>query len=185
MEPQATLPFKYEISSTSGATALSGLPLYLELAHVLGLNTAVTKLLPSRCAAPEWSDAELCINLILLNLAGGDCVTDLDLLRRDEGFQKVVRALACVGLKRRARRDKERVLEKAGPVAMAGEMTFRRFMESFHGPDQNIERVVGTASFVPEHARLKALWQVNCYLLTKLQALRPLEIMTLDADATL
>ena len=125
------------------------------------------------------------MNLILLNLAGGDCVTDLDLLRRDEGFQKVARAVACVGLKRRARRDKERVLQKAGPVAMAGEMTFRRFLESFHGADQDIERVVGTASLVPEHARLKALWQVNCYLLTKLQALRPLEIMTLDADATL
>lgn len=185
MVPQVALPFKYEISSTSGATALAGLPLYLELAHVLGLRTALTELLPLRSAAPDWPDADLCMDLILLNLAGGDCVTDLDLLRRDEGFQKVARAVACVGLKRRARRAKERVLEKAGPVAMAGEMTFRRFLESFHGSDQDIERVVGTAAFVPEHARLKALWQVNRYLLTKLQALRPLKIMTLDADATL
>lgn len=64
---------------------------------------------------------------VLPNLAVGDCVADLELLKRDEGFMKRTRALATVGLQRRERRARERRLAKDGSVAMPSASTAFRF----------------------------------------------------------
>jgi hypothetical protein len=40
--PQGVLPFQYEVEKTPGGmTALAGLPLYLDLAHVMGLRRLI------------------------------------------------------------------------------------------------------------------------------------------------
>jgi len=41
---QGVLPFKYETENkTTGITALAGLPVYLDLAQVIGLNKSIEK----------------------------------------------------------------------------------------------------------------------------------------------
>ena len=88
---QGDLPFKYEEESTnSGMTALGGLPLYLDLASVAGLSKAIDKHLGVRVGGQGWTDSEVVLSLVLLNLAGGDCVEDLRLLEADEGFCRIV-----------------------------------------------------------------------------------------------
>jgi hypothetical protein len=104
MVAQAALPFKYEASTTSGATAFAGLPLYLELSRVVGLGELVEKHLPQRGDGQGWQDADVVTALVLLNLAGGDSVSDLELLRRDDGVVRVLRAVSCAGLTRQQRR---------------------------------------------------------------------------------
>ena len=44
------------------------------------------------------------LSLMLLNLAGGDCVDDLERLEGDDGFCKVLRRIEQKGMKRRERR---------------------------------------------------------------------------------
>jgi hypothetical protein len=185
MVQQTGLPFNYVASTTSGATALAGLPLYLELARVLDLRQQLATQMPARGGGQGWSDADVVLPLVLLNLAGGESVSDLDLLRRDEGFVRIARAVACVGLPRKEARAKARLLAKAGEVPMPSASTVFRFLQSFHGPEQEVERTPGTAVLVPEHARLRGLWQVVASLLTFMQQQRPRETVTLDADATL
>jgi len=185
MVQQSALPFKYESTTTQGATALAGLPLYLELAQVLGLRSLVETHLPARGDGQGWSDADLVQALVLLNLAGGESVSDLELLRRDEGFMRVMRAVACAGLPRKERRAKERLLAKSGEVPLPSASTAFRFLQAFHGPEQEAERTPGTAVIVPEHPRLRGLWEVIAGLLTVMQQHRPLEKATLDCDATL
>ena len=98
MMQQTGLPFKYETSTTSGATAFAGLPLYLELAHAVGLRRLVEEHMPPRGDGQGWSDADIVTALVLLNLAGGEHVADLELLRQDEGFCRVLRCwLGSVG----------------------------------------------------------------------------------------
>jgi len=76
---QGALPFKYEEQRQSGGmTALAGLPVYLDLAHVMGLSRSVQRHLAVR-AGRGWTDPQVVTSLVLLNLAGGDCVDDLDI----------------------------------------------------------------------------------------------------------
>ncbi len=60
-----------------------------------------------------------------------------------------------------------------------------RFLNSFHGAEQEVERTPGTAVIVPEHQRLRGLWQVAAGQLAFMQQHRPRKVVTLDADATL
>ena len=89
---QGALPFKYEEQRRGGGmTALAGLPVYLDLAHVMGLSRSAEKHLSVRASGRGWTDSQVIASLVLLNLAGGDCVDDLDILEADEGFCRVMR----------------------------------------------------------------------------------------------
>ena len=72
---QGVLPFKYEAEKNrSGMTALAGLPTYVELASVCGLQASIARHIGVRRGTQGWSDTQVLMSLILLNLAGGDCV---------------------------------------------------------------------------------------------------------------
>ncbi len=88
MLAQGVLPFRYEAEPTnSGMTALAGLPAYLELAAVSGLTKSIRRHLQV-CAEKKqgWTDSQIVMPLVLLNVAGGDSVDDLRKLEGDEGF---------------------------------------------------------------------------------------------------
>jgi len=121
---QGTLGFQYEVDSApSGLTLLGGLPLYLDLIQTSGLADAVRKHV--RVSGDQgWLDLQMIISLLMLNLAGGDGVADLDRLEDDAGFAAVLRE-AERGLlsrserrqlKTRWRKPRQRVL----PPAFAG-----------------------------------------------------------------
>ncbi len=102
---QGALPFKYEVEKTqTGMTALAGLPVYLDLAEVIGLSKSIQKHLKVRKGSQGWTDSQIVLSLVLLNLAGGDCVKDLQVLEEDEGFCRILRKSEMHGLRRKARR---------------------------------------------------------------------------------
>jgi hypothetical protein len=75
---QGILPFKYETEkNATGMTALAGLPVYLDLAQVMGLSKSIEKHLKVRKGGQGWTDSQIVLPLLLLNLAGGDCVDDI------------------------------------------------------------------------------------------------------------
>jgi len=106
---QGLLPFKYELEqSEAGMTGLGGLPLYLDLAAVMGLSKSIEKHVGVRVGEQGWTDAQVVVALILLNLAGGEHVEDLRRLEEDEGFGRVLRNVEMAGLSRKVRRALER-----------------------------------------------------------------------------
>lgn len=99
MFKQGVLPFRYECEPTeSGMTALAGLPAYLELVIVSGLIDSIQRHL-GECTKKEqgWTDTQIVVSLVFLNIAGGDSVDDLRILEKDEGLVKVVRQLGFSG----------------------------------------------------------------------------------------
>ena len=89
---QGVLPFKYEEEKIeTGMTAMAGLPLYLDLAKVIGLSKSIQKHLKIRERSQGWTDSQVVLSLVLLNLAGGDCVDDLKIMEADEGFGAILR----------------------------------------------------------------------------------------------
>lgn len=107
MLAQGVLPFRYEVEPTnSGMTALAGLPAYFELATVFGLAMSIRRHLQVCVDEKQgWTDSQIAMPLVLLNLAGGDSVDDLRKLEEDKVFVQVLRSVEMHGLPRRVRRE--------------------------------------------------------------------------------
>lgn len=86
MMTQGLLPFQYLRDKTeANLTSFAGLPLYLDLINVSGLWAGIDQQLHSKTQG--WRDLHVILSLILLNLAGGDCVDDIERLEQDEGLR--------------------------------------------------------------------------------------------------
>ena len=97
---QSALPFQYQAEKTdSGLTGFAGLPLYLDLAKQSGLVQYISQTLKTKMRG--WTDAEMILSLILLNLAGGDCISDIDRLEQDAGLRTLLMQFAKHGMKRK------------------------------------------------------------------------------------
>jgi len=98
---QGLLPFQYESAAgEAGLTGLAGLPLYLELWRAAGLDVAVARHV-AVSGAQGWSGRQMVSGLVLLNLAGGEGLDDLDRLEADSGLCRLVRAAEAHGRSRR------------------------------------------------------------------------------------
>ena len=103
--PQGLFPIKYESEPTqTGMTALAGLPVYLELLHAMRFPEAIDKHLSVRSNGQGWTDRDILLSLMMLNLAGGDCVDDMRLLEADQGFCKALEQTRYYALSRKERR---------------------------------------------------------------------------------
>ena len=183
MMRRAALAFKYRSTTSCDATALAGLPLYLELAHVLGLRDVLAKELGEARSPDGWAPADVVLTLVLLNLVGGESVDDIRLLHRDEGLCRLMDRITLLGSSRRERRAARR--RRRGRSAFPSASAVRRLLDRFHGAEQEPVRTPGRAVLVPEHELLRGLWRANAKLLARLQRHRPLRQATLDVDATL
>jgi len=109
------------------------LPLYLDLIEAIGLGAAIRQHVHV-AGAQGWLDIQMVLALIFLNLAGGDCVEDLERLEADSGFAAVLRAIERDVLssterrllKKRWRRPRERTVPS--PSAASGVVQNRPFL---------------------------------------------------------
>ena len=163
MITQGVLPFRYEAEpTTTGMTALAGLPLYLELGTVCGLVDSIRRHMQV-CAGKTqgWNDEQIVMSLVLLNLAGGDCVDDLRMLEGDEGFT----------------RERRRAMPSSSAVF--------RYLSSFNNLAGEERRVVGRALIPSKNEHLGDFTLVNRDILRFAQQKALQREATLDQDATL
>lgn len=184
--PQGVLAFQYEEEKReSGLTGLAGLPMYLDLIHASGLPKNITRRLRVRAGAQGWTDAALITSLVLLNLAGGDCVEDLNGLEADEGLSRLLLRFRFQGMNRRERRAEERRWRKEGRRGVASVSAARRYLEAFHNEAEELKRQPHQA-FIPQpNEALQGLWEVYQDFIGYVQRRRPEEQATVDMDATL
>jgi len=183
---QGMLPIKYEEEPTaSKATALAGLPLYLDLFHALGLPDHIDRTMGIRADTQGWPDSQMIQSLLLLNLAGGDHVADLDVLNDDAGFAAVLRHVAYLGLPRKERRRFIRLWRKGKARAVPSPSSTFRYLEAFHDPRQEELRLPGKAFIPAPNTQLQALMNIIPHILDKTQLKHPQAQATLDMDATL
>jgi len=182
---QKTLPFKYEgAKRESGVTSLGGLALYSGLAHIMDLSGSVRSHIRVRQDTQGWTDSQMIMSLILLNLAGGDCVEDLNILEADEGFCRILRRVELHGLNRRERREQERRWRKEKRRTVPSPTAAFRYLGAFHDEEEEKRRVVGRAFIPAPNEYLKGLGQVNADMMAFSQRQEEGETVTLDMDAT-
>ena len=183
---QGVLPFRYECERNgSGMTALAGLPPYLELAAVSGLTDSIRRHLQV-CGDQKqgWTDTQIVMPLVLLNVAGGNCVDDLQKFEGDEGFAKVLRRVEMHGLKRRERRELGRRWRKERKRAVPSPSVVFRYLGAFDAAAEKVKRVVGHAFIPVPNEHLQALVRVNEDFLRFVQRKSPQSEATLEEDAT-
>lgn len=186
MRKQGILSYRIEQESAStNLTALSGLAPYLDLMCGSGLIASMRRNLAVRDGDQGWTDAQVVTSLVLLNLAGGDCVDDLERLNADEGMAKLLSRCEKHGLGRRARREMERRWRKGRTRSVVSPSAARRYLGAFHDESQEKLRIAGKA-FIPEAgADLVGLGRVNADLLSFAQRSNKQITATFDMDAVL
>jgi hypothetical protein len=183
---QGVLPFKYEKEEQkSDVTAFGGLPAYLDLSQVIGLSKSVEQHLGVRSKGQGWTDSQVVMSLILLNISGGDCVEDLSRLERDEGFCKVLNRTQMHGMSRQQRRALVRRWRKEQRRTVPSPSSVFRYLSAFHDPSQEALRKPGKAFIPAPNAHLRGFSKVNGDILSFVQKHRPQKTATLDMDATL
>lgn len=190
---QGILSYRMEGEPTSGGlTGLSGLAPYLDLICASGVVGSIEKNV--RAAGEQgWTDAQSIMSLVLLNLAGGDCVDDLDHLEADEGLSRLVRWCEQQALTRRVRRQMKKRWRKERSRTIVSPSSARRYLSEFHDPEQEKLRVPGKAFIPSPNGNLLSLRKVNAELVgwAREAAQQPggagiANVMaTLDMDATL
>lgn len=183
---QKLLPYEYEIEeSQSGLTSLGGLPLYLDLAVATGFLSSIDRQLKVRTGDQGWTDRQIVLSLVLLNLAGGECMEDIEKLEGDDGFCRIFREAELRGLKRKEKRQMRRRWRKGRTRSFPSASALFRYLEKFHNSEQEAHREKGKAFIPAANEYLRALTMINRELIGSEPTKKTEATATLDMDATL
>lgn len=169
--------------NSSSLTSFSGLPLYMDLAAASGLWSKVNQELQTKTRG--WADLQIIMSLILLNIAGGDCVDDIERLESDGGLRTLLARLETSGMSRKERRIYEKRWRKEKQRAFPSTTVIHRYLEQFHNQDEENLRVKSKALIPAPNRLLKQLLKINSTLIGYAQKHNQQKIATLDQDATL
>jgi len=176
--------FKYEEEKhDTGMTGLAGLPLYLDLVQAMGLPELIGHHLQVKQRG--WTDAQMVLSLMLLNISGGDCVEDLGKVQKDEGFCRILRRVEQQGMRRSERREMDRRWRKERRRSVPSPSAAFRYLSAFHDADQDSKRITGKAFIPVPNEHLLGLARVNQEMAVFMQKRDSQKIATLDQDATL
>jgi hypothetical protein len=166
-------------------TAMAGLPIYLDLASVLGLGDCIRAHVHVRQSEQGWTDEQAVMAMTLLNVAGGDCVEDIKILEKDEGFCKLLGRIETKGLRRQQRRAMERRWRKERHRSVPSPTALFRYLEAFHDRGEERKREAGKAFIPAPNEHLQGLRWANRDFVASIQERHPEKEATLDIDATL
>ena len=180
------MPFQYgQEEGSASVTGFSGLAAYLDLAQVASLNESVGRHLGANQGRQGWTEAQMVTSLVLLNLAGGECVEDLRLLEKDAGLGRVLRLAETHGMPRKERQELLGRWRKERRRSLPSASAVFRYLNRFHDEAEEGKRPAHTAFIPAPTAGLLGLRQVNADLIGLVQDHAQHKQATLDLDATL
>jgi hypothetical protein len=183
---QGVLPYSFESAGAKRrATSRAGLCPYLELACVCGLLKSIRDNVPIGAGEQGYTAEQIVMALISLNLAGGQCVDDLQILESDDGFGRVFRMAERYHLSREERRAFEKRFRKGRKRNTPSPSVVFRFLAKFHDAEQEKLRKDATAFIPKANEALLGLMKVNADLVAFMQGRHPEKTATLEMDATI
>lgn len=183
---QKDLLFKYdEEKKEKNLTALGGLLLYLGLFQQLKLASLINQNLKVKADKQGYRDDQIILALILLNLAGGESVSDIELLEKDEGFCRILKAMELRGTMGRRRKKIKRRWRRALKNRVATPSSIFRYLAHFHNADEEKRRKEGVALIPRANEFLSKFPLINRQLVYITHKKNPVKRATLDMDATL
>ena len=156
----------------------------MELMHAAGLGRQVDRKVGLRADSQGWTDSQVVNSLVLLNLAGGEAMSDLDVLEGDPGLCRVLGRIETLGMggRERAAIEKRWRIERGRSVP--SDSAVARYLAQFHDREQESGREEGKAFIPAPGDALRGLYEVNAELIHFIQGHSPQPVATLDMDAT-
>lgn len=186
---QKLLSIKYQEEKKSNKiTNNAGVFPLLEFIKKMGIFKFADNTLKVRNGDQGWLDSQHFLSLFLINLIGGDCISDVDVLESDEGLKTAISFIEkdIVNINKKAiakrfRRGRERVFPSDNAL--------HNYALCFHNESEEQKRDafrLAKAAFIPESNdnfnRLKKLFGV---ISNFSQINNPVQIATIDIDATI
>ena len=124
------------------------------------------------------------LSLVLLNLAGGNCVDDLKIVEADDGFGAILCKSEMHGLKRKVRRSLDRRWRKEKNRSVPSPSAVFRYLSKFHDAQQEKIRLdTDVKAFIPTpNEHLKGFRKINKDMCAGLNKAKPEKTATLDMD---
>jgi|WetSurMetagenome_2_1015567.scaffolds.fasta_scaffold129298_1 hypothetical protein len=184
--PQGFLPFKYlEEKKLTHMTALAGLPPYLELAFIAGMSDSIEKNLKIRSDSQGWTDTEQILALVMLNIAGGNCVDDLRIIEGDKGFTEILHKAQSHNKRRREREAMQKRWRREKTRGVPSPSAAFEYLRTFHNPGEEKKREACKAFIPSPNQHFQGLAQITTDFINFTQSRKPMTTATLDTDATL
>ena len=182
---QGLYPFQYEPESGEQVlTKIAGLPPYVEFAEASGLLASIEKYLHVRTQTTGWTDSQVVLSLLLLNIVGGESVSDIKILESDHGFTRIIRRTPTFYWSGDTQKISKRWPQ--GRVrTLPAESSIFRYIEKFHDPAQELLRQPEKAFIPQSNEHLRGLERAHRDFLSFVQKQSPQVTATLDMDALL
>ncbi|MCP5048304.1 MAG: IS1380 family transposase [bacterium] len=183
---QGALPFKYEEEKKDfGTTGVAGLLLFMDLLKKMGFKKMVNRHVKAKEDKQGWDDFGFLLCLMLLNISGGECVEDVQVLEKDDGLHRLFKHFELRNTWGRRRQKLKRQWRNGRKNLFPSRSAIFRYLLLFHSFSQEKVRVKGKAFIPSSTAPLKGLCKVNQELVEFLQLNHPSSVATLDQDATI
>ena len=184
--PQKLLPYKYEESQRSSAlSGYAGLPVFLDFLRGLGFDRVLRQELDTaEYVDCLWKPSAIATSLLLLNLAGGDSVDDLQRIQADSGLSRLLEKIQVSGLSAAAQRKRGELKRRQSSGSVPAASTVFRFLK--HDGEMGLEERGQGKAYIPGPGQTaERLGACNKRFISALCANRAYESVTLDIDATL
>jgi hypothetical protein len=173
MDHKKQLSYKLELEKQkTQLTGFAGTGLFLDFLSSIGFMEHVNKLFCSKDKKKRgsYTNLQILLNMLLLQVTGGDCLDDFNRLRADDGLRVMWQRLFPGSLTRKARKElKKQQLNDNNLPSIISPSTARRWLEKFHNKILSI----------------KDLNILNAKIIKYYQKNNTEDVATLDMDATL
>ena len=132
-----------------------------------------------------WTDYQMVMALVMLNLAGGESVDDLRVLEKDEGLGRLLLMAELHRMRRAERRAQHNRWRRKRRRTVPSPTAVFRYLDSFHDEAEEAGRRPHRAFIPAANDALRGLRRVNADLVGFAGSHSGHTEATLDMDATL
>lgn len=171
-----------EEKNESNLSSFGAIPTFLEFLNGLGFPDMLTELIGDK-SIQGYSSLHHILTLILLNVTGGQSVSDIERLEEDSGLKRVFKRLEC-----KVSRLKNRVFRKGRSRTFPSISRVFEFLARFNSDKEDAEREStskGTSKILPVGEAFKDLVELNRRVVSQAQFLDLKDTATLDMDNNL
>jgi hypothetical protein len=180
MRKNSVLPVKYEKDiKESSLSSFGGAPIFLEFIKSIGFDRMVSKRFQAK-SDQGFHPFHNILTLTLLNILGGESVSDVDSLESDSGLKRILKKCekAFLGFA-------GRVFRKNRTGFFPSVTTLLTFLNSFKSDKEEEEREStprGKSKILPTDEKFDNLVAINRDIILAAQTLNKQETATLDMD---
>ena len=184
--PKKCLSYQYSGEKNSRElTQYAGVFPFLDLVYESGLLGSIEKHIHVRTDTQGYTASQMILTCLLLNILGFKSIENVNSLEADEGLAKLLGYFEQHDLKPYAKSDNKKRWRQQHCREFPSTTTLFNYLKCFHDDDTMTNNTSGIATIPPLSNGLRGLLLVLKDLIAFAQKRNPMDVATIDQDATL